>query len=70
MRITEAAHYIGLSKSYVYKLVSEKRIPHYKPMDGTLYFRQEELESFIFRRRVATDYELNDMAEKMLGAER
>ena len=27
----EASAYLGLSESYLYKLTSSKRIPHYKP---------------------------------------
>ena len=28
----EAARYLGISKSYLYKLTMQQKIPHYKPM--------------------------------------
>ena len=34
----EAAEYMGISKSYLYKLTMRKQIPHYKPMGKMCYF--------------------------------
>jgi excisionase family DNA binding protein len=47
----------GLKKNYIYKLISQKKIPHYKPMGGRVYFKREDIENFIFRNRQAADYE-------------
>jgi len=55
--IDEAAAFLNLSKNYIYKLVSQKRIPYYKPMAGRLFFKPSELEDFIFRNRQNADYE-------------
>jgi excisionase family DNA binding protein len=52
-----AAAFTGLSKNYLYKLVSQKKIPYYKPLGGRVFFRQEDLENFIFRNRQSADYE-------------
>ena len=57
LSVSEAASYTGLSKNYIYKLVHLRRIPHYKPMGGKLFFKQGELEAFIFRNRQTADYE-------------
>jgi excisionase family DNA binding protein len=57
LSIDEAAQFTGLKKNYLYKLACQKKIPHYKPMNGRLYFRQDELEGFIFRNRQNADYE-------------
>ena len=57
LTIDEAAEFTGLSKFYLYKLVHQQKIPHYKPMGGRLFFKQSELESFIFRGRQGADYE-------------
>ena len=65
--IEEAAAFTGLSKAYIYKLIFLKKIPHYKPLGGRIFFKQSELESFIFRGRRAADYELSDRAEKILN---
>ena len=53
----EAAAFLGLTRAYIYKLVYLKKIPYYKPMGGRLFFKQEELEAFLFRKRQAADYE-------------
>ena len=39
----EGCEYTGLSKSWMYKLTSTGKIPHYKPDGKRLYFKTEEL---------------------------
>ena len=49
----EAAVFTGFSRAYLYKLVSEKRIQHYRPFGkakGRIYFKRDELEAFMFRK--------------------
>lgn len=55
----EAARYMGISKSYLYKLTMRQQIPHYKPMGKMCYFNRAELESWLQRNRVATADEIN-----------
>ena len=50
----EAARYLGISKSYLYKLTMRKQIPHFKPMGKLCYFNRLELESWLQSNRVAT----------------
>ena len=57
LSVTEAAQYLGLKQSYVYKLISQKKLPCYRPMGGRVYFRPVELEAFLFRNRQPADYE-------------
>jgi excisionase family DNA binding protein len=68
--IAEAAKFTGLKPSYLYKLIYLKRIPHYKPTGGRVYFKREELEQFIFRGRSAADYELAETADQVLNRRR
>jgi excisionase family DNA binding protein len=65
--INEAAEFTGLSKAYLYKLVHLGKVPCYKPTGGRVFFKQSELEDFIFQGRQSADYELRDNAEKYLG---
>lgn len=58
----EAALYMGISKSYLYKLTMRQQIPHYKPMGKMCYFNRAELEAWLQRNRVATTEELNERA--------
>jgi len=55
--VDEAVAFTGLSRYYIYKLIHQKKIPHYKPNGGRVFFKQEELEAFIFRNRKGADYE-------------
>ncbi|MDR1100391.1 MAG: helix-turn-helix domain-containing protein [Treponema sp.] len=67
MGIVEAAAFTGLSKNYLYKLVYLKKIPFYKPNNGRIFFKQEELEQFIFRGRTSADYEVAEKADRVLN---
>ena len=58
----EAASYMGVSKSYLYKLTMEKRIPHYKPMGKMCFFNRKEIEMWLQANRVATDEGLSQDA--------
>jgi excisionase family DNA binding protein len=55
----EAAAYMGISLSYLYKLTMKKLIPHYKPMGKMCYFNRKELESWLQSNRVAVVEEPN-----------
>ena len=57
LSIDEAAKFIGLKKSYLYRLVYSKKISCYKPTGGRLFFKQIELEQFLFRNKQGADYE-------------
>jgi excisionase family DNA binding protein len=70
LSIAEAAAFTGLKPSYLYKLIHLKRIPHYKPTGGRVYFKQEDLEAFVFRGRAAADYELREKADQILNGGR
>lgn len=63
----EAAAYMGVSKSYLYKLTMRREIPHYKPTGKMCYFNRLELENWLQRNRCATNTELNDRAAAYCG---
>ena len=54
----EAARYLGITKSYLYKLTMGRKIPHSKPMGKMVYFDRLELEAWLRSNRVATNEEL------------
>ncbi len=45
----EAAEFLGIAESYLYKLTSSKTIPHYKPNGGLLRFDRKELEQWALK---------------------
>ena len=58
----EAARYMGISKSYLYKLTMRQQIPHYKPNGKMCYFNREELEAWLQNNRISTTEEINSRA--------
>lgn len=61
----EAARYMGISKSYLYKLTMRGEIPHYKPMGKMCYFNRAELEQWLQQNRCATATEIADAANRL-----
>ena len=59
----EAAQYMGISKSYLYKLTMRQQIPHFKPMGKMVYFNRLELESWLQSNRVATADEISQQVQ-------
>ena len=51
----EAAKYMGISKSYLYKLTMLRKVPHFKPTGKMCYFNRHELENWLQSNRIATD---------------
>lgn len=62
----ETARYMGVSKSYLYKLTMRGEIPHYKPRGKMCYFNRAEVEAWLQSNRVATAEEISDRAHKIL----
>lgn len=62
----EAARYMGVSKSYLYKLTMNQQIPHYKPMGKMCYFNRQELEQWLQSNRVSTANEIEQRAVNYL----
>lgn len=59
----EAARYMGISKSYLYKLTMKQAIPCYKPLGKMVYFNRHELEDWLQQNRCATDGEIAQKAQ-------
>ena len=59
--LDEAALFTGFSKGHIYRLTSERQIPHYKK-SRKLYFKKTELEAWLLEDRVLTVAELDSRA--------
>jgi len=54
----------GLSKSHIYKLVMNKKIPYWKSDGGKMtYFDKQEIETWLLQHRVKTIAEIESEAE-------
>jgi len=60
---SEAAKYMGVSMSYLYKLTADKKIPHYKPGGKMCYINRVELKQWLQSNRVATGAEIAQKAQ-------
>lgn len=65
LTFAQAADFMGISKSSLYKLTSKREIPYYKPTGKALYFLAEDLEEWMSRGRQKSRYE----EESKLAAE-
>ena len=61
----EAALYLDLSTSQIYKLTSHRLIPYSKPNGKTMYFRRKDLENWAMSNTIASEQQLDDMAMTM-----
>jgi len=63
LNLDEVSELTGLSKSHLYKLTSQSRIPHYK--NGKfIFFDREEIETWLLSNRVKTVEEIDAEASK------
>ena len=59
----EAARYMGVSKSYLYKLTMNASLPFYKPTGKMVYFNRKELEAWLQSNRISSNSELSQKAQ-------
>lgn len=47
----EACEYMGVSRSFLYKLTSRRQIPHSKPNGKMIFFEKSEVNDWLLRNR-------------------
>lgn len=62
LTIKDVCKTYDLSISTVYKLTHGKKIPHYKPSGGKVYFKRSEVENYFLSNRVASQDEIERRA--------
>ena len=62
LNLPQAAEFLSISKSYLYKLTSTNKIPYYKPRGKLIYFLQSELIDWMLQGRNQTTEEALDLA--------
>ena len=67
LTLEEAAQYLLLSKSCIYKMTSNKEVPYYIPGGKKIYYRRTELDKWIFNSRVTPVDEICLGIESYLG---
>ncbi len=59
--LDDAVLFTGFSKGHLYRLTSERQIPHYKK-NRKLYFKKTELEAWLLEEKVLTNAEIDSRA--------
>ena len=50
----ECCLYTGISRTYMYKLTCNNRIPHFKPHGKIIYFSKGEIDAWLMKNPVKT----------------
>lgn len=66
LNFAEAAEYLEVSHSHLYKLTSVGGIPAYKPNGKKLYFNRKELDSWLLSNKQVSTSEIEDQANEYL----
>ena len=62
LNLREAAKYLNVSCSHLYKLTYTKEIPHYKPRGKQVFFERKELDQGLLQNRQKTKAEIEQSA--------
>ena len=66
LNFNETCTYIDISASHLYKMTSQKLIPHFCPQGKKLYFKRAELDEWLLRNRQDSTDEIETMAANYL----
>ncbi len=69
LSLDEAVLLTGLSKGHIYRLTSERRIPHFKKCRH-LYFLKSDLEAWLLESKVCSDREIESRAATYVATHR
>ena len=62
LNFNDASKYLDISASHLYKLTSQKLIPHFCPQGKKLYFNRQELDEWLMRNRQTSTDEIAKQA--------
>ncbi len=62
----EAAQYLGISLSFLRKMMMNRIIPMYKPNGKLCYFDPEDLNAYLTRVRISSQDEIRERANEYL----
>ncbi len=60
--VDEACSFMGVSKSTLYKMSSSNAIPLYKPTGGRIYFKRDDIISYLQQNRIKSQKEIEQEA--------
>lgn len=63
---TEAAHYLGVKPSYLYKMMMRRAIPYYKPGGKLCFFAKDDLDAWLTSIRIKSQSEIESEAVRYI----
>jgi excisionase family DNA binding protein len=66
LTVSEAAKHLQLSESRIYKMTSNKEIPHYSPGGKKIYFLKNELNDWVLESRIAPSEDFKAIVDNYL----
>lgn len=58
----EAAEYMGVSLSMMYKMTHRRELPVYKPSGGKVYLKREDINAYLSKHRLMSQEEIEKEA--------
>jgi excisionase family DNA binding protein len=62
LTMEEVCNYTGIANSYMYKLTSQSRIPHSKPLGKLIFFDKEKIDNWLLQNNKKSSYEIEQEA--------
>ena len=66
LTLEEAARFMGVTKSSLYKMTHEQTIPYYKPNGKMIFFEKSDLLAWVRKNRVSSEAEISEEAERII----
>ncbi|MCD4735819.1 MAG: helix-turn-helix domain-containing protein [Bacteroidales bacterium] len=67
LNFSEAARYLNISQSLLYKMTSKREIVFYKPRGKIIFFMKKDLDAWITRNRIKSQDEIEQIANKHIN---
>ena len=64
LTVEEAAKFMGMARSSLYKMTSDQTIPFYRPNGKMIFFEKTDLLSWIRKNRVSSREEIEEEARR------
>jgi excisionase family DNA binding protein len=66
LTLIEAAEFMGVSKSTLYKMSYNRALPIFKPTGGRIYFKRDDILNYLQQNRIKSNKEIEEAATNYL----
>jgi excisionase family DNA binding protein len=65
LTLAEAAIFLGVSRSFLYKLTSGNKITFYRPTLKIIYFNKQELTDWVFQQKIEASQDTQQIVSRL-----